>query len=121
MSDDNISIDDFLKVDLRVGLVVAADRVPKSNKLIRMDVDFGSFKRQILAGVGKVWTSAEGEPGSLPGKKFLFVINLAPRTMMGLESHGMLLAAPYTSDGLELLALLSPTNDADCPPGSKFG
>lgn len=115
------TFDDFLKIDLRAGMILAADRVPKSDKLIRMEVDFGTFKRQILAGVGKTW-----RPEDLVGLSPLFVVNLAPRKMMGLESHGMLLAAGSDGEPSEGpgsyptgLALLSPT----CPvqPGSKFG
>lgn len=93
MSDENktseISFDEFLKVDIRCGLITSAERVPKSEKLIKMIVDFGSEigTRQILAGIGKSY-----EPVSLVGVPAAFVINLPPRKMMGLESHGMILA-----------------------------
>lgn len=114
-----ITIEDFLKLDLRAGKVIAADRVPKSKKLVRMDVDFGDFKRQILGGIGEHWAPEGDEPGSLVGKTFLFVVNLPPRKMMGLESHGMILATSYNEDGQNHLTLLVPFNEV--PPGSKFG
>ncbi len=113
------TIEDFAKLDLRAGKVVAADRVPKSKKLIRMDVDFGGFKRQILGGIGEHWAPEGDEPGSLVGKTFLFVVNLPPRKMMGLDSHGMILATSYNEDNQDHLTLLVPFNDV--PPGSKFG
>lgn len=114
-----IDYDTFCKADLRAGKVIAADRVPKSDKLIRMDVDFGNFKRQILGGIGKHWAPEGDEPGSLVGKTFLFVVNLPPRRMMGLESHGMILATSHEEDGTSFLTLLKPTSPV--PPGSQFG
>lgn len=118
-----ISFDDFQKVDLRAGKVIAADRVPESKKLIRMDVDFGRFKRQIVGGIGKHWAPEGDEPGSLVGKTFLFVVNLAPRKFVvgsnAYESHGMILASPFKEDGTESMPLLMPTTPT--PPGSSFG
>lgn len=113
------TIDDFAKADLRAGTVVAADRVPKSKKLIRMDVDFGEFKRQILGAIGEHWAPEGDEPGTLVGKQFLFLVNLPPRKMMGLESEGMILAAKFTEDGQEHMTLLVPFSPV--PSGSKFG
>jgi len=83
-----ITPEEFFKVDLRVGQVLAAARVPKSTKLVRLQVSFGNFERQILAGVGLTY-----EPGDLVGQSYVFVVNLPSRKMMGLESHGMMLAA----------------------------
>jgi len=84
-----VTYEEFCKVDLRMGEVLEAERVPKSDKLLKLQVDFGPLgKRQILAGVGKSY-----EPHTLVGLRLLFVVNLPPRKMMGLESHGMLLAA----------------------------
>ncbi len=84
-----ISIDDFIKVELRVGTVLEADEVPGSEKLIKTQVDFGEEgTRQILSGI-KQWY----KPASLVGKQFVYVFNLEPRMMMGLESQGMILAA----------------------------
>ncbi len=82
------TFDDFCKLDLRVGHVLVAERVKKSKKLIRCEVDLGFEKRQILAGVAEHMTAEE-----LQGRKVLVVANLAPRKMVGLESQGMLLMA----------------------------
>jgi methionyl-tRNA synthetase len=84
----HINIDDFAKVDLRVAQIVVAERVPKADKLLRLEVDLGYEKRQILAGIAQHY-----EPEKLVGRKIVIVANLAPRTMRGLESNGMLLAA----------------------------
>jgi methionyl-tRNA synthetase len=83
-----ISIDDFSKVELRVAQILVAERVPKADKLLRLEVDLGYEKRQILAGIAQYY-----EPEKLVGRKIVIVANLAPRKMRGLESNGMLLAA----------------------------
>ena len=83
-----ISIDDFAKVELRVAQILVAERVPKADKLLRLEVDLGYEKRQILAGIAQYY-----EPEKLIGRKIVVVANLAPRKMRGLESNGMLLAA----------------------------
>ncbi|MGD8860432.1 MAG: methionine--tRNA ligase [Myxococcales bacterium] len=85
---DTIVYDDFAKLDLRVALVTEAEKVKKSKKLLRCQVDLGFEKRQVLAGVAEHLT-----PEDLIGKKLVLVANLAPRKMMGLESQGMLLMA----------------------------
>jgi methionyl-tRNA synthetase len=84
----HITIDDFVKVDLRVAQILVAERVPKADKLLRLEVDLGYEKRQILAGIAQYY-----EPEQLIGRKIVIVANLAPRKMRGLESNGMLLAA----------------------------
>jgi methionyl-tRNA synthetase len=84
----HISIDDFAKVELRVAQILVAERVPKADKLLRLEVDLGYEKRQILAGIAQYY-----EPEKLIGRKIVIVANLAPRKMRGLESNGMLLAA----------------------------
>ncbi len=84
----HISIDDFVKVELRVAQILVAERVPKADKLLRLEVDLGYEKRQILAGIAQYY-----EPEKLIGRKIVIVANLAPRKMRGLESNGMLLAA----------------------------
>ncbi len=105
--DGAITYDDFTKVALRVALVLGAERVPKSDKLLRLMVDAGeSAPRQILAGIGKHYT-----PEAMVGQRVVIVANLAPRKMMGLESHGMVLAA---GDGEVLHVLAAP----DVAPGS---
>ena len=83
-----ISIDDFFKVELRVGRVVAAEAVPKSRKLVKLQLDTGEGERQVLAGI-----LAAYEPESLVGKSVVFVANLKPAKIRGVESQGMLLAA----------------------------
>jgi methionyl-tRNA synthetase len=87
-ADAHISIDDFAKVELRVAQILVAERVPKADKLLRLEVDLGYEKRQILAGIAQYY-----EPEKLIGRKIVIVANLAPRKMRGLESNGMLLAA----------------------------
>jgi methionyl-tRNA synthetase len=93
-----ISIDDFIKVDLRVAQILVAERVPKADKLLRLEVDLGYEKRQILAGIAQYY-----DPEKLVGRKIVIVANLAPRMMRGLESNGMLLAASLP-DGAPVLA-----------------
>jgi methionyl-tRNA synthetase len=83
-----ITIDDFTKVDLRVAQILVAERIPKADKLLRLEVDLGYEKRQILAGIAQYY-----EPEKLIGRKIVIIANLAPRKMRGLESNGMLLAA----------------------------
>lgn len=106
---DIISFDDFTKVELRVGLVTSAERLPKSKKLLKLEVSFGELgNRTILAGVGQ-----HIEPDTLLNQKVVAVLNLVPREMMGVMSHGMLLAA-HSGDTLSMV-----TCQAD--PGSQIG
>ncbi len=86
--DSKITIDDFAKVELRVAKVLVAERVPKADKLLRLEVDLGHEQRQILAGIAESYT-----PESLIGRKVVIVANLAPRKLRGLESNGMIVAA----------------------------
>ena len=87
--DNQITIDDFMKVDLRVGKVLEAERVPKSDKLIKMRIDIGEeTPRQIVGGIGKAYS-----PEELVGRTVLVVANLKPAKLMGIESQGMVLAA----------------------------
>jgi methionyl-tRNA synthetase len=95
---EKIAIDDFAKVDLRVAQILVAERVPKADKLLRLEVDLGYEKRQILAGIAQHY-----EPEKLIGRKIVIVANLAPRKMRGLESNGMLLAASL-EEGAPVLA-----------------
>ena len=98
-ADRHITIDDFAKVELRVAQVLVAERIPKADKLLRLEVDLGYEKRQILAGIAQYY-----EPEKLIGRKIVIVANLAPRKMRGLESNGMLLAASLPPDGAPVLA-----------------
>ena len=93
-----ITIDDFIKVDLRVAQVLVAERVPKADKLLRLEVDLGYEKRQILAGIAQYY-----EPEKLIGRKVVIVANLAPRKLRGYESQGMVVAASI-GDGTPALA-----------------
>jgi len=103
-----IGIEDFMKVDLRVGKIVSAERVTKSEKLVKLQVDIGSETRQVVAGIGKSYT-----PEELTGKTIVIVANLKPAKLMGIESQGMLLAG---SSG-DLLAVA--TFDREMKPGAK--
>jgi methionyl-tRNA synthetase len=96
-----ITIDDFAKVDLRVAQIVVAERIPKADKLLRLEVDLGpNFpRRQILAGIAEYYT-----PEALIGRKVVIVANLAPRKMRGLESQGMIVAASIGPAGAPVLA-----------------
>ncbi len=94
-----ITIDDFAKVDLRVAQIKVAERIPKADKLLRLEVDLGYETRQILAGIAEYYT-----PESLIGRKVVIVANLAPRKMRGLESNGMIVAASLAEKGQPVLA-----------------
>jgi methionyl-tRNA synthetase len=102
-----IPFDDFAKVDLRIATVKVAERVPKTDKLMRLEIDLGFETRQIVAGVAEKYS-----PEQLIGRQIVVVANLAPRKLKGLESKGMLLAGRA---GDELL-LLRPDNTL--PPGA---
>src|SRR5262245_18005599 len=93
-----ITIDDFAKVDLRVGTVVEAERVKGADKLLRLVVDLGFEKRQVLAGIAKAY-----EPEKLVGRKVVVVANLQPRKLRGLESNGMIVAASLGEDDAPVL------------------
>jgi methionyl-tRNA synthetase len=97
--ENKITIDDFAKVDLRVAQVISAERVQGADKLLRLIVDMGIEKRQILAGIAKAYS-----PESMIGRKIVVVANLHPRKMRGLESNGMLLAASLGEEGNPVLA-----------------
>jgi methionyl-tRNA synthetase len=106
----HITIDDFVKVDLRVAQILVAERVPKADKLLRLEVDLGYEKRQILAGIAQYY-----EPEKLIGRKIVIVANLAPRKMRGLESNGMLLAASLEGGAPVLAGFLE-----EVPLGSRL-
>lgn len=94
-----ISIEDFAKVELRVAIVRVAERVPKADRLLRLEVDLGYEQRQIVAGIAGAY-----EPESLIGRKVVIVANLAPRKLRGLESNGMIVAASVGEQGKPVLA-----------------
>ena len=105
-----ITIDDFAKVELRVAQILVAERIPKADKLLRLEVDLGYEKRQILAGIAQFY-----EPEKLIGRKIVIVANLAPRKMRGLESNGMLLAASLPDGAPVLAGFLE-----ECPLGARL-
>jgi methionyl-tRNA synthetase len=105
-----ITIDDFAKVELRVAQILVAERVPKADKLLRLEIDLGYEKRQILAGIAEHY-----EPEKLIGRKIVVVANLAPRKMRGLESNGMLLAASLEGGAPVLAGFLE-----DVPLGARL-
>jgi methionyl-tRNA synthetase len=85
---ERVGIEDFLKLDLRVARVLAAERVPKSRKLLKLEVDLGTERRTLVAGIAEAY-----EPEALIGRVIGMVANLKPATVMGVESNGMILAA----------------------------
>jgi methionyl-tRNA synthetase len=104
-----INIDDFAKVEIKVGKIITAEHIEGSDKLIKLQVDFGTESRQILSGIKKAYS-----PESLVGRSFMFITNLAPRSMMGLESNGMLMAVS-DSEGMPVLY----TFDREVASGTK--
>ena len=107
-----IEIDDFAKVDLRVGQVLSAERVPKADKLLLLQVDVGEEQpRQILAGIAQYY-----EPEKLIGRKVVIVANLKPRKLRGFESQGMVVAASYGEEGRPVIA----TFTEDVPNGARL-
>jgi methionyl-tRNA synthetase len=104
-----ISIDEFMKVELRVAKVVSAERVPKSRKLLKLLVDVGTEQRTLVAGI------ADGyEPETLVGRSVAIVFNLQPATLMGIESNGMVLAASPEGGKPTLVSFENPP-----PPGTR--
>ncbi len=105
----HIGIEDFQKVHLKVAKVLAAERVPKSTKLLKLQVDIGTEQRQIVAGIGKKYS-----PEEMIGRTIVVVANLKPAKLMGIESQGMVLAAGDT----EVLELLNMPEEV--PAGTKI-
>lgn len=103
-----ITIDDFAKVELRVAQVLAAEKIEKADKLLKLQLDLGSEKRQVVSGIAKYYA-----PEELIGKKLILVANLKPVKLRGVESQGMILAA---SEGEQLVLA---TVSADIPNGAK--
>ena len=107
-----IEIDDFAKVDLRVGQVLSAERVPKADKLLLLKIDLNEEQpRQVLAGIAQYY-----EPEKLIGRKVVVVANLKPRKLRGFESQGMVVAASYGEEGQPVLA----TFTEDVPNGARL-
>jgi methionyl-tRNA synthetase len=107
---DEIQYDDFAKLDIRIGCITAAERVPDTDKLIKCTVDLGELGlRTIVSGIAQ-WKS----PEELVGKRLPYIVNLAPRMLKGVESRGMLLAASDENG----VALLEP--ERSLSPGAKL-
>jgi len=107
-----IEINDFAKIDLRVGEVRSAEHIPKADKLLLMTVDIGEEKpRQILAGIAQYY-----EPEKLVGRKIVVVANLKPRKLRGYESQGMLLAASVGDEGKPVIVTFA----EDVPNGARL-
>jgi methionyl-tRNA synthetase len=95
--DPRVGIEDFLRLDIRAARIVAAERVPKSKKLVKLEVDLGTERRQLVAGIAEAY-----EPEALVGRLVAVIVNLKPATLMGIQSNGMILAAS-TPGGLPIL------------------
>ena len=104
--DDLISYDDFMKTQLRVAEVIEAEKVPKSEKLLKLKVKLDNEERQVVAGIAKSY-----EPENLIGKKVVIVANLQPAKLMGLESKGMILAVETINGGLQVLTVPDSVNN----------
>jgi methionyl-tRNA synthetase len=109
--DGKISIEDFAKIELRVGEVKIAEKVPNADKLLRLEVDIGSEVRQVVAGIAEAYA-----PESLIGRKVVIVANLAPRKLRGLESNGMVVAASVGEQGRPVLCSFL----EDVPVGARL-
>jgi methionyl-tRNA synthetase len=106
---ERISIDDFMKVELRTAKVLAAERVPKSNKLLKLQVDVGTEHRTLVAGIADAY-----EPEALVGRTVVIVFNLKPAKLMGIESNGMVLAASPDGGKPAVVGFEEPP-----PPGTR--
>ena len=100
---DRITIDDFMKIELRVAKVLTAEKVEKSKKLLKLTVDVGSEQRTLVAGIAEAY-----EPDSLVGKTVVIVFNLKPAKLMGIESNGMVLAASPDGGKPEVVTFANP-------------
>lgn len=110
LPDGKISIEDFAKVELRVGQVKFAEKVKGADKLLRLEVDLGTEIRQVVAGIAEAYS-----PETLVGRKVVIVVNLAPRKLRGLESNGMIVAASPEGGKPVLAAFLE-----DVPVGTRL-
>lgn len=111
---DTISYEDFSKIDIRVGTIVSAEKVEKSNKLIKLQVDFGDEigQRQILTGMAEWYDASDFE-----GMQTTFVVNLEPRKIMGEQSQGMIFALGLSDDTKPIF--LKPSEVVDNGEGAR--
>jgi len=103
-----ISFEEFQKIELKVAKIIEAEKIEKSEKLLKLIVDLGDEKRQLVAGIAKYY-----KPEDLIGKEVVVVSNLEPKKLMGIESQGMLLAANV--DGKPVILI----PEKEVPPGTK--
>ena len=108
-ADSRITIDEFMKVELRVAKVLTAEAVPKSKKLLKLTVDTGQDQRTIVAGIAEAY-----QPEQLVGRTIVIVANLQPATLMGIESNGMVLAGSIDGGKPVLVSF-----EQDVPPGAR--
>lgn len=111
-----ITFDDFTKIDLRVATILEAEAHPNADRLLKLQIDLGSEKRQICAGV-----KAHYDPESLVGKQIVVVANLAPRKIRGEVSNGMLLAASAQDAEGQTVDVVLVAPSAEVPAGSTVG
>jgi len=102
-----VTFDDFMKLNIRIGTVTAADKVPGADKLIRLELDMGGETRQVVAGMAPAYA-----PEEFIGKQVPILVNLEPRKLRGIESQGMILAADVDGKPVMLMP------DKEVPPGS---
>jgi len=107
--DGRLSIDEFMKVELRVAKVLEAEAVPKSKKLIKLRIDVGTEQRTIVAGIAEAY-----QPDQLVGRSIVIVANLKPAKLMGIESNGMVLAASVEGGAPSLVSV-----DPSMPAGAR--
>jgi methionyl-tRNA synthetase len=105
-----IEYEDFARVEFKVAKVVACEKVPKADKLLKLQLEVGEEKRQIVSGIAQHYT-----PEEMVGKLIILVANLKPKALRGIESHGMLLAASTADGKLSLVTVDKP----DFPSGAK--
>lgn len=110
---DEITLDDLYKIDIRVGTIESVEDIVDSDKLVELLVDFGDFKRSILAGIKE----EREDPQEIHGKQALFVVNLAPKKMFGRLSHGMLFDIGYEDGIIPVLA----QPEKEVPNGVRAG
>lgn len=104
-----ITFEEFQKLDIRIGQIIAAERVPGTDKLLKLIVDLGDETRQLVAGIAEAY-----KPEEVIGKKIPILVNLEPRKIRGIESQGMILC-PSTADGKPILLL----PEREVPSGAK--
>ena len=105
----DITFEDFAKLDIKIGKVLSVEKVEGSDKLLKLQVDFSEYQRQIVSGIAEYYS-----PDDLIGKEFPFIVNLEPRVIRGVESQGMIMAVVTESN----IVLLNP--DKEVEPGSKI-